>query len=121
MLQNPDQEYFLITNEKNDYELLPYEQITNIADHSREVRAFIFKRGADWYVMYWHISDNKNLELPLKADNVTLYKDFKTKVAITSSSSGNIVLPANDRKYLRFKNLTKDQIIKAFQNAKILD
>ena len=44
-LRNPEQEHILLINEKGDFELLPYFQITNVADKSEEVRAFIFERN----------------------------------------------------------------------------
>src|SRR5690606_12243639 len=44
-LQKLEQEHILLINEKNEFELQPYDQIMNVADNSKEVRAFIFERG----------------------------------------------------------------------------
>src|SRR5690606_23596132 len=53
-LQHLEQEHILLINEKNEFELRPYEQIENVAN-SRDVRAFIFERNGNHYVVYWHI------------------------------------------------------------------
>ena len=45
MLKDLKQEHILLVNEKNEFELVPYDQIMNVADGSREVRAFTFKRN----------------------------------------------------------------------------
>ncbi len=72
MLRDLNQEHILLLNEKNELELHPYNQIMTVAGGSREVRAFSFKRNGDQYVVYWHISGDKKLELPVKPSDITL-------------------------------------------------
>ena len=67
MLKDIKQEHILLINEKNELELVPYDQIVNVANGSREVRAFTFMRNNDLYAVYWHISGNKELELPISS------------------------------------------------------
>lgn len=120
-LQNKDQEFILLINEKKQYELVPCEQISDVANGCREVRAFLFKRDNEWYAVYWHISGNKRLALPLKQADMTLYKKLGEKERIISSDDHYVVIPVNDRKYLKFKNMTKSQVMDVFKNTKIID
>jgi hypothetical protein len=120
-LQHLEQEHILIINEKNEFELQPYEQIMNVADNSKEIRAFIFERAGSLYVVYWHISDTKKLDLPLNHKKVSVIEDFnKTSPVAFSKYSDHITVPASSRRYIKIQGITKDQIRTAFQNAKII-
>ena len=119
-LQQLEQEHILLINEKNEFELQPYDQITNVAGNSREVRAFTFERGGNLYVVYWHISGTKKLELSLPAKNVTVVEELHRKSPVAfSKQSGHITVPVSNRRYIKTRGITKDQVITAFQNAKI--
>ena len=83
MLQNVEQEHILLENENKEFELIPYDQINDVANGSRDVRAFIFERNGEWYVVYWHISGSRKLELPLKRSDVKLYETLGKEVRIT--------------------------------------
>ena len=120
MLQNLNQEHLLLLDEQKKFELVPYDQITDIANGSKEVRAFIFQRKGDYYVVYWHISGNKKLELPLNFKDVTLYKTLGQKENFTSTGNKSIIVPVSNRRYLKTKNITKEQLIAAFKNVKIV-
>lgn len=120
-LQNLEQEHHLLLNEQKQFELVPYEQITNIAGGSREVRAFMFQRKGEHYVVYWHISGNRKLELPLNGKNVKIYKNIGQEVEIISDQNGLITVPVNDRMYLKIDNITKKQLIERFAKAKIIN
>ncbi len=120
MLQDLDQEHILLLNEQEELELVPYDQIDNVANGSREVRAFIFERKNDLYVVYWHISDNKKLELPLSPEDITLLESIGNEKAVNSSQD-NITIPVGDRHFLKTSNLTRDELIAAFENGKIIE
>lgn len=122
LLQDPNQEYTLIINEDEKYELIPIEQIENIANQNKEIRAFIFNRNNDWHVVYWHISNNKVLELPIEKSKIALFKDFriKNKESVVKRDH-SVLLPVGERRYLRIKGLSKSQILDQFQQSKILD
>lgn len=72
-------------------------------------------------MVYWHISGNKKLELPLDGKNVALYKNIDREEEILSTRNGDIVVPANDRKYLKISNVSKEKIFEAFENARIFE
>jgi len=122
MLQNGEQEHILLLNEKNEYELVPYYQIMNIANESREVRAFTFKRGSDLYVVYWHISGDRKLELPLNPGDITLMENIGQEISVQADQNGkNSIVPVGKRRYLKTSRLSKDDLITAFRKAKITD
>ncbi len=122
MLQNLEQEHILLLNEQKKFELLPYDQIMNVANGSREVRAFIFKRDNDLYVVYWHISGSKKLELPLDPKNITLLESLGQELPVPSDQNpGSVAIPVGKRRFIKTSNLTKDQIVTAFNNATIID
>jgi hypothetical protein len=122
MLRNLKQEHILLLNEKNKFELVPYDQITDVANGSREVRAFTFKRNNDLYVVYWHISGDKEIELPVNSKDITLMESLGKAIQVLSGQNGNnSILPAGNRRYIKTNILTKEQLIAAFKNAKILD
>lgn len=122
MLRNPDQEHILLLNEKSEFELLPYDQIVNIARGSREVRAFMFERHHDLYVVYWHISGNKEMELPVPSKDLSLMESLGQEVKVRSGGNGtSAILPVGNRRYLRAGKLSKNELMKAFMDAKIID
>lgn len=120
-LKNVDQEHHLLLDEKGQFELVPYTQITNVANNSREVRAFIFKRKGERYIVYWHISGEKHLELDFRASDVKLYKNLDKEEEVTSQRENSISIPVNYRRYLKVSNTSKEHIINAFEKARIID
>ena len=120
MLQNVHQEHHLLLNEQNEFELLPYEQITGVAGGSKEVCAFIFQRQKDYYVVFWHISGNKQLELPLNPSDVSLYEKLGKEETIISGTNSKIVIPVGNRRYIKASKLTKKQLLNAFKDARII-
>lgn len=122
MLQNGEQEHILLINENREFELLPYYQISDIAGGSKEIRAFTFNRNNEVYAVYWHISGNRKLALPINPDDFTLLKEMGQEISdeIKTEGSGSIV-PAGNRRYIRTNKLTKEQLFEAFKNARIID
>lgn len=121
MLKNTEQEHHLLLNEQNQFELVPYEQIMNVAGENKEIRAFVFQRQNDFYVVYWHISGDKKLELPLNVSDVKLYKHIGQEENLISGQNNSIVIPADNRRYLKFSNISKKQLIDAFAKAKVIN
>ncbi len=121
MLQELEQEHILLLNEQEEFELVPYDQIDNVANGSREVRAFIFERNNDLYVVYWHISGSGKLELPLSSGNVKLMEQLDREIPVHSDKADHITIPVSDRRYLVAKNIKRDELISAFKNARIIE
>jgi len=94
----------------------------NVANESREVRAFTFKRNSDLYAVYWHISGDKQLELPLNSGDITLMESLGQEIQVKPGSNGNsAILPVGNRRYIKTGKLTKEELITAFKNGKIID
>lgn len=122
LLQNLEQEHILLLNEQEEFELLPYEQIKDVANGSREVRAFIFERNNDLYIVYWHISDNKNLKIPLDPEDISLFESLGQEIQFDSDADDNLILlPVGKRRYIKTNNLTKEDILTAFKDVRIVD
>ena len=122
MLRNAKQEFTLLLNEKNELELVPYDQIMNVANKSREVQVFTFKRNNDLYAVYWHISGDKQLELPVNSGDLTLMENLGQEIQVKPGANGNsTVFPVGNRRYIKTSKLTNEELITAFKNAKIID
>jgi hypothetical protein len=122
LLRNAQQEYTLLLNEKNELELVPYDKIMNVANESRDVIAFTFERGKNLYAVYWHISGDKKLELPLKSENITLMESLGQEIPpLSGHNSDRTLLPVGKRRYIKTSNISRDELITAFKNAKIID
>ena len=116
-----EQEHILLLNEQNEFELQPYQQIEDVANGSNAVRAFVFERNGDTYVVYWHISGSSHLKLALNKSKVQLFEKLGTVEAVNTSNDGSIVIPVSNRRYLRATNMTRTQLSKAFAEAEIVN
>jgi hypothetical protein len=123
MLQNLEQEHILLLNEKKEFELVPYDQIMDIAQGSNEIRAFVFERNNEVYIVYWHISGDKKIELTLDPKNLTLMENIGEEAQINNGQNSNntVILPAGHRRYLKTNKYSSDELITAFKNAKIIN
>src|SRR5450759_3483966 len=122
MLRNPQQEFTLLLNEKNELELVPYNKIMNVANESRDVIAFTFERNKDLYAVYWHISGDKKLELPINSRDITLMESLGQEIPVPSSQNGDkTILPVGKRRFIKTSKLSKIELIEAFKNAKLTD
>jgi hypothetical protein len=122
MLRDLEQEHILLLDEQGAFELVPYDQIPDVASGSREIRAFTFQREGEVYVVFWHISGSKNMELSLNPEDVTLQEGLGQEVPFRSDQNqGTITIPFDNRRFLNTGKLTKGELIEAFRNARIMD
>lgn len=121
MLQDLEQEHILLLNEHNQFELQPYQQIEEVAKGNPAVRAFVFERNGDVYVVYWHTTGSGQMKLALNAPHVHLLEELGEAPTIVSREKGSVVIPVSDRRYLKAPNMTRAQLTKAFANAEIID
>jgi hypothetical protein len=121
-LRNAEQEFILLLNEAADFELLPYDQITRVANGCRDVIAFTFERKGDLYAVYWHISADKALELPCGPKDLTVLESIGgVSQAISAGHGDSAIVPLGKRRYLRTSLAHRDALIAAFRNARVLD
>ena len=118
LLQNLDQEYILLVNETGGLELQPYDQIGDAAGGNPAIRAFVFDRSGKTCVVFWHISGAGKLKLNIDGRKIHLFKELGKKIAVMKDRGG-VILPAGDRRYLE-TDLSREEVIAAFRNAKIL-
>lgn len=120
MLRDLGQEHTLLLNEKDEYELVPYDQISDAAGGSREIRAFIFRRNNEFYVAYWHISAEKRLYLPVNPGTIVLQEPLGQDIKFETDENGAI-LPLGGKIYLKTGKLSREELLKAFRDARVMD
>ena len=122
MLRDAEREFMLLLNEEDGLELVPYERIVNVANGSKEVVAFTFERKMDLYAVYWHISADKELELPMNPKHLTLLENMGRENQVSARGHGDsTIVPVGRRRYVRTGRDNRDALITAFGDAKILD
>ena len=122
MLRDAEREFILLLDESNDFELVPYDRVMNVAGGSADVIAFTFERKKALYAVYWHISADKRLELPLKPGNLVVLESMGEEIEATAGErTDTTVVPVGKRRYLKTSSSKRDELIAAFGNARILD
>ena len=120
-LRNPEQEYFLLKNEAGEFELIAYEQLSNVANQRDEVRAFVFERKGKVGVIYWHVRGEKWLRIPVNANKLQLFdkpgKEITENLPVAENYS---IVPVDHRRYLMF-DLPKKKVIEILFNAELFD
>jgi hypothetical protein len=118
-LRNLDQEHTLLLNQRDEFVLLPCIQIEKIAGSSSSARAFLFEyEGATW-ATYWHTFGEAFLQLALAAKQLTVMRDLGKSLTIQATGHG-VKLPLGERRYVRFQNVSRTEVLAAFENATIL-
>jgi hypothetical protein len=78
-------------------------------------------RNNDLYAVYWHISGNKELELPISSKDFTLLEEIGKELTVISASEGKTVVPVGNRHYIKTNKITKEELVEAFGKARIVD
>ena len=118
-LKNLDQEHTLLLTASGEFELAPCWQIEQAGSGDDRLRAFFFEhRGASW-VVYWHTAGSGRAELPLSGDGLRLWQDPGTRSLAFRSTGGRVVLPVEGRRYLECPGLSREQVSRAFREARL--
>jgi hypothetical protein len=121
-LREAAQEFILLVDEKNEFELVPYHKVPSVANGSREVIAFTFERAQALYAVYWHISGDKRLELPLDPKDVTLLEDLGRELPTSAGGGRNTtIVPLGRRRYLEVSLVKRTELLAALAEARILE
>ncbi|MFQ6099210.1 MAG: hypothetical protein ACE5O2_15870, partial [Armatimonadota bacterium] len=118
-LRNLDQEHILLINEQGEREIHAYRQIEQPANGSDRLRAFVFERGGDVVVVYWHPFAFGQLRLTLPATKVILYRPYGTPVEYEARGDA-IIVPLGDRRFLECAGMSEDAVVRAFQEATVV-
>lgn len=117
MLKDPFQEHILLEN-KQGYELLPYEKIENFANNNQEVSAFLFNKNNKTWIVYWHKKGSAKLKMPIAHNLIKVY-DSNEIVKYNSNKTDNLqILPVDRRRFIEF-DLSKDEVLKLLAQSKI--
>jgi hypothetical protein len=118
-LRNLEQEHTLLVDEHGKFVLVPCNEVEKVAGAAAPGRAFLFEyRGSVW-ATYWHTSGEGFLQMSLPARQLTLMREMGKPMAIQKAGS-QVKLPLGEKRYLRFGNLTRQEVIAAFQGATLL-
>ena len=117
MLRIVTREHALLVNEAGDLELVPCEQIL---ERERPVCAFIFERKGRVWVVYWHSSGRGARELDLRAERLRLWEQPGRKTLPLEQGRAGVLLPAEGRRYLECADVSKREVVQAFQQARLI-
>lgn len=115
-LKDEMQEHILLIDENGNFELQPYKQIKEVAGGNKNIRAFIFERKNKTWVVYWHTSGSAEMELPVNAEKIKLYKELGKEIPVQKNGD-KVILPVNDRHYIEF-NFSEQEVINLLKGAK---
>lgn len=118
-LRNLDQEHTVLIDEQGDFVLVPCTQIDRVGGENSPGRAFVFEYENSTWVSYWHTAGRGTLRLPLPTKDLTVMRELGKPVAIKNSGK-QALLPLDERRYIRFRNVTRAQVVAAFENATIV-
>ena len=116
MLKNDSQEHILLINEKSEFELLPYKQIT---EESSKIRAFIFNRKNKPWVVYWHTNGSGKIKLPIGSSKMHLFKNIGKEISLEYTTDETIV-PVGDRRYIQFELDDDEEVIDLFSKIEFM-
>lgn len=106
--ESEGQEYILLINEKQEYELVPYEQIET---PDERLRVFVFRRQDKSWAVYWHTCGAGSLELD---SEVTVQRE------LYAPGEGLRCLPVDDRRYISIAG-SLEELTALIQKGRFLD
>ena len=112
------QEHHLIKLADGSYDLVRYWQVTAGVgeDAGLPVRSFVFERDGYTWIVYWHAFAEGKVRLGLAADKVAVFDEFAGTPVPIRAVDGGVVIPADNRKYLRVA-LPRKAVVDAMQSA----
>ncbi len=122
MLRDAGQEFILLLDEKGELEPVPYNRVVNAAGGSREVIVFTFERKKAFYAVYWHISADRRLELPMKPGGLAVLEGMGAEVEDGMEERDDaVIVPVGKRRYLKTDISKRKELMAALENARVLD
>ena len=119
-LKNLDQEHTLLLTAAGEFELAPCWQIERGGRGDDRLRAFFFEhRGTSW-VLYWHTAGSGRAELELSGEGLQLWEDPGKRSVEFQSMGSRVVLPVEGRRYLECPGLSREQVSRAFREARLV-
>lgn len=114
---HPKQEYHLIPDGRDGYDLIPYREYRGTAGGDRTIRLFLFDwKGKTWAV-YWNAYGDGKMRLPI-AGGVRLFDLPIGEEIPAETEAGKLVLPTGRVRYL-CADLPTDQFLSALDRAEL--
>ncbi len=93
--------------------------LQKVAGQDGPARAFVFARKAKIYLVFWHMSGEGSMEIPMQAGGLQLMAELG-KPRSMPKISGGIRVPLAGRLYLECESVSHEAVVRAFRNARIL-
>ncbi len=119
-LKSPNQEHILLKNETGNFELIPYRQLENVANHSADIRAFVFRKEGKTWVVYWHVRNNGSLRLPVDKEKIHFSEKADEKTIIQQGAKNYSIVPADHRRFLVF-DLPEKKVTEILAKAELFN
>jgi hypothetical protein len=118
-LRDLEQEHILLVDEREQFALVPCAQIEKVAGADVPARAFVFDYRERTWVAYWHTRGQAELQIALPSKQIALMKDLGKPLPLKVSAD-QTTLPLGERRFVQLHDVTHEEAIRAFQNARIL-
>ena len=113
-------EHHLFINERGRYELVPVDEIPDVAEGS--VKAYTFTRAVrpnDAYLLVWAVDDEVKLRLPLAPDRLSRMRPFGHPLPVDREGNRAVVSISN-REYLVLPGTSVDQAGQILRGAQLV-
>ena len=117
-LKDLQQEFTLLNNDSGGYDLIRCKHMKDAAASNKNLRAFILTYKGDVWVKYWHATGEGVLSIPVKKNQIVLYKIPGQKVKGVTGGKSSVDVPAGPVRFLKFK-MPEDEVIRALQKAEL--
>ncbi len=114
-----DQEHHLFINEQGGYELVPIDEIPDVA--TGFFKAYTFRRPTrpnDTYVLIWDVKGQTDLLLPVAPNRLKTMRPLGTLLPVRTQD-GQTVVSVGSRRYLVFNGMGVDQVSRLIHQAKV--
>lgn len=117
-LKDTSQEHILLKNKNGRYDLFPYKQIKIANENLKNIRAFIFKKDGNPWIVYWHIRGEGKIQLPVESRKIRLFENADNEM-IFEGSGESVMLPVGKRRYIELK-VSESKAMKIFEKAELI-
>lgn len=117
-LKSPSQEHILLKDEAGNFALTPYRQLKNVANHSADIRAFLFRKAGKIWVVYWHVYGEASLRMTIAPKKLQLFESPGLETKIQPQAGDRIAVPASHRRFLVF-DLPEKKVEEILEKAEL--
>ena len=115
-LRNTEQEHILLRNGEGEYELLPYDRITDAAGGDARLSAYVFRRAGKTWVVCWHNKGEGILNLPLQGEGIRYLAEVDGEALPVEQTETGLRLTVSCRRYL-CTDMSREEVCRALEKA----